>query len=87
MATEQSGNAVICSRERKGIVGNAAVSVAMGNIDYGHKGQMQTSKLLWVDKSERANVVEGDLFEFAQSGKQVEDDRCAYCGGIVSNAA
>ena len=34
MATERSGNAVICSRERKGIVGNAAVSVAMGNIDY-----------------------------------------------------
>ena len=47
---------------------------------------MQTSKLLWVDKSERENVVEGDLFEFAQSGKQVEDG-CAYCGGIVSNAA
>ena len=86
MATEQSGNAVICSRERKGIVGNAAVSVAMRNIDYGHKGQMQTSKLLWAGESERANVVESDLFEFAQSGKQVEDG-CTYCGGIASNAA
>ena len=47
---------------------------------------MQTGELLWISESERANVVENDLFEFAQSGKQVEDG-CAYCGGVASNAA